>query len=114
VLPGLQNLFLQSLPHIQSFPSVAHATALRRAVLQNLKGLCDLQALEEAPALEEFALLEGKCQTPEQLLPVLRNPATRIVEAFLGSDRKNLAFEHLRDQHQKQPFKSPWPNFDYR
>jgi hypothetical protein len=112
-LPGLQNLFLQSLPHIQSFPSVTHATALRRVIVQNLKGLRSLAALERAPVLEEFALIEGKNQTPEQLLPVLRNPTTRTVVAGFGSNRKNLSFARLREHHQKQELKFPWRKFDY-
>ncbi len=47
-LPGLQNLFLQSLPHVESFPELLDATALRRIAIENLKGLNDFAWLETA------------------------------------------------------------------
>lgn len=56
-LQGLQNLFLQSLPHLETFPSVTNSTALRRVFLENLKGLRDLTSLKGAPSLEEFAFV---------------------------------------------------------
>ncbi|MFM8400777.1 MAG: hypothetical protein ACKOAH_23365, partial [Pirellula sp.] len=96
-LAGLQNLFLQSLPHVDSLPGLTDSTALRRIVLENLRGLCDFMALETAPALEEFALLDGTKQTPQQLLPVLSNPRVRRVSAFFGSERKNKEFSQLRE-----------------
>lgn len=108
-LPGLRYLFLQSLPHIAAFPSLGESKALRRVVVVNLKGLRDFGALEEAPALEEFALLEGNGQTPEQLLPVLRNPAVRRVAGFFGSDRKNRAFSRLREEHGKDAWNPSEP-----
>jgi hypothetical protein len=97
----LQNVFLQSVPQIESLPLFTNSTALRRVVLQNLKGLGDFSALERAPALEEFALVEGNRQTPEQLLPVLRNPTVRRVGGYFGNDRKNQAFSRLREDHGK-------------
>jgi hypothetical protein len=100
----LQDLFLQSLPHIHAFPDLRAAKSLRRVVVQNLKGLLDFTALEWAPALEEFALIDGQKQEPEQLLPVLRNPAVKRVAAGFGSDRKNNRFAELRRQHGKQEF----------
>ena len=100
-LPGLQYLFLQSLPHIESLPSLDNARALRRIVLQNLKSLHDFSSLETAPSLEEFALVEGNKQTPEQLLPVLKNPKVSRVRAHFGSDRKNTAFLRLREEYGK-------------
>ena len=112
-LPGLQNLFLQSLPHIGAFPSVGGATALRRVILENLKKLHDFSALERAPGLEEFGLIDGKGQNPEQLVPVLRNPAVRRVSAFFGSARKNQHFARMRDEAGKVEG-SPWGRFEYR
>ena len=112
-LPGLQNLFLQSLPHIEALPGLRHVHTLRRVVLQNMKSFRDFGTLEDAPALEEFALIEGKAQEPEQLLPVLRNTAVRRAKAMFGSDRKNTAFAGLRDGHAK----SDWDTglaFTYR
>ena len=112
-LPGLQNVFLQSLPHIQALPRLDTSQALRRVVLQNLKGFGDFAALERAPVLEEFALVEGMRQQPEQLAPVLRNPSVRAVSALFGSDRKNEAFAHLRDAHGKRDWNYGTP-FEYR
>ena len=105
-LPGLQNLFLQSLPHVQTLPALSRSQALRRVVVQNLKGLRDFSALEGAPALEEFALLQGEKQSPEQLLPVLRNPTVRHVSAHFGTDRKNREFARLRAEYGKDPWTS--------
>src|SRR5882672_11065309 len=76
-LPGLENVFLQSLPDIEEQPGLQHAHSLRSVVLQNMKGFRDFGTLEEAPAFEEFALVEGKAQHPDQLLPVLRSTALR-------------------------------------
>ena len=112
-LPGLQNLFLQSLPHIESLPSLTHANALRRITLENMKGMRDFSSLEYAPVLEEFVLIDGSRQTPEQLLPVLRNASVRLADAYFGSLRKNEAFLRLRDEHGKLELKR-WTPFVYR
>jgi hypothetical protein len=111
-LPGLQNLFLQSLPHVRSLPSLREAGALRRVYLENMKGLQDFGALEWAPALEEFMLGDGKAQTPEQLTPVLRNPSVRAIAAGFGSDRKHDRFVDLRASYGKAG-RIP-RGFDYR
>jgi len=100
-LPGLQYLFLQSLPHIESFPSLVNAQVLRRVVIENLKSLSDFSAFETAPALEEFALIQGYKQMPEQLLPVLRNPSVRQARGGFGSHRKNNTFLRLLKEHGK-------------
>jgi hypothetical protein len=113
LLPGLQNLFLQSLPHVQALPSLTCARALRRVVVENLKGLSDFHAFEDAPSLEEFALVDGKRQTPEQLVPVLRNRHLRAARAHFGSDRKNKAFAELRARYGKVEW-SPRQDFNYR
>ena len=112
-LPGLQNVFLQSLPRVKELPRLEGSRALRRAVLQNMKGFGDFTALEAAPALDEFALVEGNRQQPEQLVPVLRNPALRGANAHFGSDRKNQAFTRLREAHGKADW-DPWTPFEYR
>lgn len=112
-LPGLQNLFLQSLPHVGFLPQMRQLASLRRVILENMKGLSDFTALEAAPALEEFALLDGCRQTPRQLLPVLSNPRVRRVSAYFGSDRKNSEFLHLREKHGKDELKV-WEPFEYR
>ncbi len=112
-LPGLQNLFLQSLPQVESFPELTYASALRRITVENLKGLHDFAWLERSPALEEFALLDGRKQSPRQLLPVLNNPRVRRISAFFGSDRKNSEFSHLREEHGKAEF-DRWEPFEYQ
>jgi hypothetical protein len=111
-LPGLQNLFLQSLPRVASVP-VAQSRALRRVVLQNLKGLRDFTAFETAPALEQFALIDGAGLRPEQLLPVLRNRTLHDACAYFGSQSKNDAFARLRDQSGKHDWHPRRP-FEYR
>jgi hypothetical protein len=112
-LPGLQRLFLQSLPRVEELPRLEGSCKLRRAVLQNMKGLTDFTAFEAAPALEEFGLIQGERQQPEQLIPVLRNPAVRAVMAFFGSQRKNQAFARLREAHGKADW-GPGAPFEYR
>jgi hypothetical protein len=112
-LPGLQNLFLQSLPHVESFPGLMDSPVLRRIVVANLKGLHDFTALEAAPALEEFALLDGRKQTPQQLLPVLNNPRVRRISALFGSDRRNSEFRTLREECRKAEF-DVWDPFEYQ
>jgi len=100
-LVGLQNLLLQSLPHITTFPTLSRLSRLRRILIENLRGLTDFSSLEFAPAIEEFALIDGKKQTPNQLLPVLRNPRLKAILAGFGSDRKNNEFRELRDRYGK-------------
>lgn len=112
-LPGLQHVSLQSLPRVKKLPRFDGSRALRRAVLQNMKGFCDFAALETAPALEEFALVDGTRQQPEQLVPVLRNPVLRGATAYFGSDRKNQAFTRLREAHGKVDW-DWWAPFEYR
>lgn len=103
-LSGLQNLFLQALPLVETFPELAGSRALRRIVIENLKGLRDFSALAAAPALQDFALLDGRKQAPQQLLPVLNNRRVRRISAFFGSDRKNREFSHLREECGKAEF----------
>jgi hypothetical protein len=112
-LTGLQNVFLQSLPQVKELPRLDNSRALRRAVLQNMKGLVDFTAFETAPALEEFALVQGNRQQPEQLVPVLRNPVITGVKAHFGGDRKQQAFARLRDTYGKKDW-DPGTAFEYR
>ena len=112
-LPGLQNVFLQSLPHVEDFPRLTSAVALRRVVVENMKGLRDFSALADAPALDEFALLDGKSQVPNQLEPLLRNPKPRFVIGYFGSTKKNEEFDRLRQQHNKLEWTWSTP-FQYR
>jgi len=112
-LPGLQNLFLQSLPRVQAMPRLEGCRVLRRVWLENMKGLGGFDAFEFAPALEEFALVDGRRQQPQQLVPLLRNPALRRVKAGFGSARQNRAFAQLRGLYGKEDGE-PWPPFEYR
>jgi hypothetical protein len=111
-LPGLQNLFLQSLPRIRALPALEKAQRLRRVLIENMKGLSDFRALEWAPALQEFALVDGRTQDPAQLLPVLRNPALLRAAGRFGSDRKNDRFFDLLQRHGKETF-DLWSRFQY-
>jgi hypothetical protein len=112
-LPGLQNLFLQSLPQVSKMPRLGTSNCLRKITFMNMKGLADFSELEWAPALEDFILMDGAKQEPEQLVPVLRNPRVRGASAYFGSDKKNGRFEELRKQHGKAPA-TPLGVFDYR
>jgi hypothetical protein len=110
-LSGLQNVFLQSLPHVTGFPSLSGAVALRRLVIEDLKSLNNFSGLERAPALDEFALIGGgPAQTPMQLESLLRGERPKYINAWFGSRKKNEEFERLRWQHKKlewhcsQPF----------
>lgn len=94
-LPGLQNLFLQSLPHITVLPSLRESRQLKRVLLQNLKGLKDLRELQWAPALQEFILLQGASQQVDDLLPLLSNPSLRRATAYFGSAKKNQRFTQM-------------------
>lgn len=111
-LVTLQNLLLQDLPRVVTLPSLENCRSLRRMVLQNLRGLADLSPLASAPALEELELVQGSNFAPEDLEPVLQNPTVRKVGAYFGSDRKNRAFEALREKRGKEAFDRP--PFDYR
>ena len=112
-LPGLQNLFLQSLPQIQLIPSLRNLSKLRRVVIENLKGLSDFTAFETAPALEEFVLMDGRKQTPQQLLPVLNNPNVRRVSAYFVSLRNFSEFQQMREKYGKDEM-NRWDTFEYR
>ena len=112
-LRGLQYLFLQSLPQIQSIPQLRNSTKLRRVVIENLKGLSDFTPFETAPALEEFALMDGRKQTPQQLLPVFNNPKVRRVSAHFVSLRKYSEFLQMRETYGKDEM-NRWDTFEYR
>lgn len=112
-LPGLQNLYLQSLSKITTLPPLDRLRQLRRVVLENMKGLGDVSALETAPALEDFRYIDARGKDPAQLLPVLRNPVVRHASAGFGSVKKNQEFDQLRDEHSKVPFDGI-PQFEYR
>ncbi len=82
---------LGELQNRESLPDLSRSTALRRVVIENLKELKNLTALETAPALKEFALLDGRNQTPQLLLTVLKNPAL-----------ENLSDEKQKSQHPRR------------
>jgi hypothetical protein len=103
-LPGLQNLFLQSLPQVTEIPDLRANRVLRRIMLENMKGLINLGNLEFAPALQEFLYVDARGKNPEQLVPVLRNPNTRRVLAGFGSKKKNDQFARLRDEYGKDKY----------
>lgn len=86
---------------------------LRRVVIENMKGLTDFTALESAPALEEFVLMDGRKQSPQQLLPVLNNPNVRRVSAYFVSLRNYSAFLQMREKYGKEEM-NRWDTFEYR
>jgi hypothetical protein len=98
-LPGLQDLFLQSLPQVRALPSFAASEKLRRIVLRNMRGLRDLSTLELAPALEDLCVIQGDPLEPEDFLPALRNPRLKYAAAHFASEKKVRRFEELVAQH---------------
>jgi hypothetical protein len=111
-LTGLQNLWLESLANVASFPAVADCKELRRILILNLKTLHDFAAIEFAPALEEFQLIEGIKLTAEGLLPVLRNPTVRRVHAGFSPHQEYEAFCRLQERYGKAPYL--YRPFEYR
>lgn len=111
-MPGLQNLFLQSLPQVKRLPSVDGLQSLRRLVLQNMKGITDLGPLERAPALRDFGWFEANGKQAVDVLPVLRNPSVQRVAAYFGSEKKNAEFARMRVEYGKTEFVWGDP-FDY-
>ena len=110
-LPTLQNLFLQSLKQVTKIPSLNKNVSLRRVCLENLKGLTDSTALKYAPNLKEFCYFDAQNQKPENLIPVLENPAVECVCCGFGSDKKNAQFAELAKKYKK---KKTWNNeFQY-
>jgi len=112
-LPGLQFLFLQSLAHVIALPDLQLLRRLRRVVLETMKGIRDLRALESSPSLEEFAYFDARGKEPTLLLPALRNPAVRRVTAGFGSKKKNDEFARLRDEWGKAPLDG-LPKFEFQ
>lgn len=112
-LPGLQNAYLQSLPQVTVLPPLHRLRDLRRLVLDNMKGMRDLAALETAPALQDFAYIDARGKNPVQLLPALRNPVVRRVSAGFGSDKKNQEFAQLRNEYGKASL-NDISHFEYR
>lgn len=108
-LPGLQHLYLQSLPNVTFFPDMAVSENLRRITLINMKGLRDLETLEHLPGLREFRLIEGHRQQPEDLCPILRNEVVERAGAWFGSNKRNQRFLELLAEHGKQPWATPDP-----
>lgn len=107
--PGLQHLFLQSLPLVTRFPDMAGSENLQRIELMNLKGLRDFTTIEWLPRLREFSLMEGAPQQPEDLIPVLRNDSLQRAGAWFGSDKRNARFLKLLSEHGKQHWAEPEP-----
>jgi hypothetical protein len=112
-LPGLQSVFLQSLAWMRGLPDLRACGALRRVVLHSMKGLRDFSAVEGAPVLEEFALVQGRWQQPEQLMPVLRSRTIGRVHASFGAAHHDREFMRLRDAHHMHDWDPSTP-FRYR
>ena len=100
--PGLQHLFLQSLPLVTRFPDMSRSANLRRIELMNMKGLRDFSSIEPLPGLKEFSLFEGQPQQPEDLIPVLRNDNLERVGAWFGSHHRDERFLELLSEYGKQ------------
>jgi hypothetical protein len=98
-LPGLQFLFLQSLPQVKTLPSFERLTHLRRILVSGLKGLLDVSSLEHALALEEAILTDLRHLPPESFLPLLRNPRLKRLSSWLGNQGTQARLEALAREH---------------
>jgi hypothetical protein len=103
-LPGLQFLFLQSLPHILAIPDLSELRLLRRVLLENMKGLTDISALLTAPALEELIHLSAQRTKPEQYFELLERRTLKQLFVGFGNLKRN---EMLRDAAAVRGIK-PW------
>lgn len=110
-LETIQNLFIQSLKQLNKLPDFTNNKQLKRISLENLKGLTDLTSLKNAPVLKEFIYVLAENQEPENLFPVLQNPAVEKVFCKFGSDKKNNRFDELAKQFNKTEYK--YSNFEY-
>lgn len=103
-LAGLQNLFLQSLPHIKCFPDLTKLIALRRVVLENMKSLKDFDGLSNAPNLEEFCFIQADRQDITDLLPVVNMKTIKKVSIGFGSLKRNADFLELSKEMNLQEY----------
>ena len=112
-LPGLQNLFLQSLKRVTTLEPLARARKLRRLSLEDLSSVTSLAPLAVCHALQEFHLSDEKGQWhPEDLIPVLSNPALRAAGVSLWSRKKDARLDDLLRAHGKQRYE--YTPFVYR
>ena len=92
-LYGLQYVVLQALRHVRSLPDLSRLRSLRRVVLDTMKGLVDVSALEGAPSLEDFIHIAASNIQPAQYEGLLKHPTLKRIAVGFGSDGKNRAFE---------------------
>jgi hypothetical protein len=98
-MPGLQYLFLQSLKNVRQLPDLSALKSLRRIHLDTMKGLKDLTALNTAPAFEEFVHLAAQGMRPGDYLDILKTKTLKRALVGFGSEKKNIEFRRLMDQH---------------
>ena len=94
-LATLPDLFLQSLPQLAGLPNLSKLPRLRRVVIDNLKGLADLDALATAPNLEQLLFLDMRHVAVDDLQPLVGHPALQEATFGLGSLKRNAAAQEL-------------------
>lgn len=108
-LVGLQCLDLRELRNVTDLPDLSRLTKLRKIVLDNMKGLKNVNALGQAPALEEFLHVAAQGFHPTPYWNLLNKPSLRKAHIGFCSKRKNEEFETLvrqsgRSQYQRSEF----------
>jgi hypothetical protein len=97
-MPGLQNIFLQSLRNVVRIPDLNALVGLRRLYLENMKGLQDISGLVGAPSLQEFAHAMSNLN-PSDYEALVRMPSLKRASVWFGSKEKNDAFRAMADRH---------------
>jgi len=104
-LKALQNLFIQSLPNVETLPNFEKNVKLRRIYLESLKGLKDSASLKSAPALEEFCYAVAQNQHPQNFIPLLQNQNVKKVLVGFGSKAKSNLFNEMVQNAGKEKYK---------
>jgi hypothetical protein len=60
-----------------------------------MKGLVNIQSLQQAKTLEEFILLAGMNFDPNDILPIIESTSIKSARCYFGSKKKNEKFKGL-------------------
>jgi hypothetical protein len=111
---ALQFLYLQSLPKVTEFPSLAMLKHLRRIYLENMKGLRTLAPIAAAPALEEFNFAAATHLQPKDFSPFLKHPTLKRAAVGFGSQKRNAELEAQLADAGIAPQTTPLHTFSFR
>jgi len=100
-LHSLEGLSLYALRNVTELPSFAELEKLTAIGLENMRGLTDMTSLRNAPALQRFVHVNASATTLEMHIPLLENPALKLVRVGFGSDKRNKQFDEMAQAHGK-------------